>query len=108
VHPLTLETTETASKDSGATPGSVEAREGPTQPTEPCLTLLLDNPPFVAPSELAKTGVGPFTARLPTAHHHPRGVPWAPIPPPRARARYRWFCYQDHQIQRRRRRTLQT
>ncbi|AAA66845.1 E4, partial [Odocoileus virginianus papillomavirus 1] len=87
-HILRPPTLERPSKDCG-TPGAVKEADPPTRPTAPCFTLLLEATPFTVPSELAKTGVGPLTARLPTAHHSPRGVAWAPIPPPRCRARYR-------------------
>ncbi|AFK32236.1 E4 [Cervus elaphus papillomavirus 1] len=85
VHPLTLDTTLKACGNTTTT----QCQGGPTRPTEPSLTLLLDTLPFTVPSELAKTGIGPQVARLPT-HLTPRGVLLAAIPPPRCRARYRW------------------
>ncbi|AAN09919.1 putative protein E4 [Rangifer tarandus papillomavirus 1] len=92
---LPLETTESPSRESGRVTGA-EKPEAPIHPTEPSLTLLLESNPFVVPSELAKTGIGPCTARLPTGLHRPRGTAWAPIPPPGSRARYRWYWHQDY------------
>ncbi|ALO50064.1 E4 protein [Deltapapillomavirus 5] len=103
VHPPTLEAT---SRDCG--PTTAEKAPGDRiRPTEPSLTLLLVTNPCTVPSELAKTGIGPQVARLPT-HLTPRGILLAAIPPARCRARYRWVLNEGRKSTRRHLQTPQT